>query len=66
VTGTLTVRGRTKPLAFPVKVAVAGSSEVWLNAEIQVNRADFGLTWNLMGMVSMQNMITVTAVFAKH
>jgi polyisoprenoid-binding protein YceI len=65
VTGTLTVRGRTRPLTFPAKVAVVSSGEVWLNAEIQVNRADFGLTWNLMGMTSMQNTITVNAVFAK-
>jgi polyisoprenoid-binding protein YceI len=65
VTGKLTVRGRTRPLTFPAKVAVAGSSEVWLNAEIQINRADFGLTWNLMGIASMQNTITVNAVFGK-
>jgi polyisoprenoid-binding protein YceI len=65
VTGTLSVRGRTRPLTFPAKVAVAGSGEVWLNAGIQVNRADFGLTWNLMGMASMQNTITVNAVFSK-
>jgi polyisoprenoid-binding protein YceI len=65
VTGTLTVRGWTRPLTFPAKVAVVSSGEVWLNAEIQVNRADFGLTWNLMGMTSMQNTITVNAVFAK-
>jgi polyisoprenoid-binding protein YceI len=65
VTGTLTVRGRTRPLTFPAKVAVVGSSEVWLNAEIQVNRADFGLTWNLLGIASRQNTITVNAVFGK-
>jgi YceI-like protein len=59
------VRGGTRPLTFPAKVAVVNSGEVWLNAEIQVNRADFGLTWNLMGMTSMQNTITVNAVFAK-
>jgi len=44
---------------------MAGPSEVSLNAEIQVNRADFGLIWNLMGIVSMQNTITMNAVFAK-
>jgi polyisoprenoid-binding protein YceI len=65
VTGTLTVRGRTRPLTFPAKAAVVGSGEVWLNAEIRVNRADFGLSWNLMGMASMQNTITVNAVFGK-
>jgi polyisoprenoid-binding protein YceI len=65
VTGTLTVRGRNRPLTFPAKVAVVGSGEVWLSAEIRVNRAGFGLTWNLMGMASMQNTITVNAVFGK-
>ena len=65
VTGNLTVRGQTRPLTFPAKVSVAGSGEVWLDAEVQVNRADFGLTWNLMGAVSMQNTITVHAVFGK-
>jgi polyisoprenoid-binding protein YceI len=65
VTGQLTVRGRTRPLTFPATVSVAGSGEVWLDAEVQVNRADFGLTWNQMGMTSMQNSITVHAVFGK-
>ena len=39
--------------------------EVWLDAEIQVDRADFGLTWNLLGMTSMHNTITVHAVFTR-
>lgn len=30
---------------------------------VHVNQADFGLTWNLMGMVSMHNTITIHAVF---
>jgi len=65
VTGQLTARGRTRPLTFPAAVSVAGSGEVWLDAEVQVNRADFGLTWNQMGLTSMQNTITVHAVFGK-
>jgi polyisoprenoid-binding protein YceI len=65
VAGRLTVRGRTRPVTFPAKVSVAGSGEVWLDTEVQVNRADFGLTWNQMGMVSMKNTITVHAVFGK-
>ena len=36
-----------------------------LDAEVTVNRADFGLTWNQWGMVSMKNTITVHAVFSK-
>jgi len=65
VTGKLTVRGRTRPLAFPARVSIAGSGEVSLDAEVRINRADFGLTWNLMGMIAMRNTITVHAVFGK-
>jgi polyisoprenoid-binding protein YceI len=65
VTGQLTVRGRTRPVTFPAKVSVLGSGEVRLDTEVQVNRADFGLIWNRMGMASMRNTITVHAVFGK-
>jgi polyisoprenoid-binding protein YceI len=63
VTGQLTVHGRARPVTFPAKVTVLGSGEVRLEAKIRVNRADFGLTWNQMGMASMVNTITVDAVF---
>jgi len=65
VTGQLTVRGRARPVTFPATVTVASSGEVWLDAEIQINRADFGLTWNQMGMASMNNTLTIHAVFAR-
>ena len=66
VAGRLTVHGRTAPVSFPATVSVLGDDEVQLDAEVQVNRADFGLTWNKMGMTSMNNTITVHAVFGKH
>jgi polyisoprenoid-binding protein YceI len=65
VSGTLTVRGRTRPLSFEAKVSALGSGEARLEAEVQVNRADFGLTWNQMGMASMNNTIIVHAVFTR-
>jgi polyisoprenoid-binding protein YceI len=65
VSGTLTVRDRTRPLSFEAKASTFDSGEVWLDAEVQVNRADFGLTWNQMGMASMNNTITVHAVFTR-
>ena len=64
VTGSLTIRGRTRPLSFYAMVSSAGGG-VTLDGKIQVNRADFGLTWNRMGMVSMHNTITVHAVFTR-
>jgi len=68
VTGTLAVRDRTRPVSFDAKISAADAAdaaEVWLDAEVQVNRADFGLTWNQMGMASMDNTITVHAVFTR-
>jgi len=65
VAGQLTVRSRTRPVTFPVKVSVVGSGEVWLDGEVRINRADFGLTWNQMGMASMKNTITIHAAFAR-
>jgi hypothetical protein len=50
----------------PHGAAVADrDGEVWLDAQVQVDRADFGLTWNVMGLVSRNNTVTIHAVFTK-
>jgi polyisoprenoid-binding protein YceI len=64
VTGSLTVRGRTRPLSFDANVSAA-EDEVRLDAEIPVNRADFGLTYSPLRMASLHNTITVHAVFTR-
>lgn len=64
VTGSLTVRGRTRPLSFDAVVS-ATASEVRLDAEVPVNRADFGLTYSPLRMASLDNTITVHAVFTR-
>jgi polyisoprenoid-binding protein YceI len=64
VIGTLTVRGHIRPVSFDAAASVHGG-EVWLDAEVHINRADFGLTWNLMGMTSMNNTLTIHAVFTR-
>jgi polyisoprenoid-binding protein YceI len=64
VTGSLTVRGRTRPLSFDAKVSAA-ADEVHLDAEVPVNRADFGLTYRPLRMASLNNTITVHAVFTR-
>jgi polyisoprenoid-binding protein YceI len=65
VTGTLTVRDRTRPLTFDATATIEGDGEVWLDAQIGINRADFGLTWNRLGLVGMDNTIHVRAVFTR-
>ena len=41
------------------------TARIWLDAEVHVNRADFGLTWNQMGMASMNNILAIHAVFIR-
>ena len=65
VTGALTIRGRTRPLSFNATASVPGDGEVWLDAEFRVNRADFGITWNMLGMVSQTSTLTIHAVFTR-
>jgi hypothetical protein len=43
----------------------AAAGEVRLDAEVPVNRADFGLTYSPMRMASLNNTITVQAVFTR-
>ncbi|HEY1917347.1 MAG TPA: YceI family protein [Streptosporangiaceae bacterium] len=65
VTGTLTVRGQAKPVTFDATVAVHDGDEVWLDGQAQINRADYGLTWNRLGMSAVDNTLTVHAVFSR-
>ena len=65
VTGALTVRGRTRPLSFDAAASVQGDGGIWLDAEVRINRADFGLTWNPLGIVGVSNSLTIQAVFTR-
>ena len=65
VTGALTVRGRTRPLSFDAVTSVPGDGEVWLDAEVRVNRTDFGITWGQGGMVAKTSTLTIHAVFTR-
>ena len=65
VSGVLTVRGRTRPLSFDAAASVHGDGEIWLDARVRVNRTDFGLTWNLLGLVSVTSTLTIHAVFTR-
>jgi polyisoprenoid-binding protein YceI len=65
VTGALTVRDLTRPLSCDAAASGQGDREIWLDAEVVINRADFGLTWNLLGMASMNNTLTIHAVFTR-
>ena len=51
-------------MTMDAKVSAA-AGEVRLDAEIPVNRADFGLTYSPLRMASLNNTITVHAVFTR-
>ncbi len=65
VTGVLTVRGETRPLSVNAAASGRGDGEVWLDADVRINRADVGLTWNVMGMASMNNTLTIHAMYIR-
>lgn len=50
---------------FDAAASAAGDGEIRLDAEVRINRADFGLTWNQMGMASMHSTLTIHAVFTR-
>jgi polyisoprenoid-binding protein YceI len=65
VAGALAVRDRTRPLSVDAATSVQGDGEIWLDAQVHINRGDFGLTWNLTGMPSMNNTLTIHAAFTQ-
>jgi len=65
VAGTLTVRDQTKPVTLTGAVVAHGADEITLDAELPVNRGHYGLTFNQLWMMSLDNIITIHAVFAR-
>lgn len=65
VTGELTIRGASGPLTFPARVSAASADAVTLDTELTVARADFGMTWNQLGMLKDLATVTVTAHFTR-
>jgi polyisoprenoid-binding protein YceI len=59
VAGELTVRGISRPQSFPATVTRDGSDAVTLTAELTVDRGEFGMGWNQLGM--LRGLTTVTA-----
>jgi polyisoprenoid-binding protein YceI len=65
VEGALTVRETTRPLSFTAHAQTSGQDEVTLSAELPVDRADFGLNWNQMGMLRGVATVSVSLRFTR-
>ncbi|MGW7820842.1 YceI family protein [Streptomyces puniciscabiei] len=59
VTGQLTVRGTSRPVTFTARLTEASGEALTLDAEFTVDREQFGMGWNQLGM--MRGLTTVTA-----
>ena len=66
VQGTLTVAGVTRPLSFTATLAdVTPAAFTMQAAGVVVDRADFGLTWNQLGMLTGPSTVAVVARFTR-
>ena len=65
VNGRLNVHGRTRWISFTALVASTDNDEIGLDAEVQVDRADLGLSWNRLGMASKTTTVAIHAVFTR-
>lgn len=63
VTGELSIRGTALPMAFAVRISDATAEAVTLDAELHIDRKDFGMVWNRAGMLRGPATVSVTARF---
>jgi polyisoprenoid-binding protein YceI len=65
VTGQLTAAGITRPLTFSATLAEVTEVAVTVRAEAEIDRAQFGMTWNQLGMLRGPATISVLARFTR-
>jgi polyisoprenoid-binding protein YceI len=65
ITGSLQVRDQPRPLTVPVTVTAPDADTLRLDAQVQIDRSDFGLTWKGPFSASMHNTLTILAVFTR-
>jgi polyisoprenoid-binding protein YceI len=65
VDGTLEVKGVVRPVQIPMSVAETTDRSVSLVGAIQIDRSDYGMDWNQMGMARMTNEISFEITFVR-
>jgi polyisoprenoid-binding protein YceI len=61
----LTVKGTTAPLPLQTKVTVLDDGAVRLSAQATIDRKDFGVDGNMMGMIPDKATISGDVVFRR-
>jgi polyisoprenoid-binding protein YceI len=64
-TGTLTVAGQSRPLTLTARITEATGNAITITADADVDRADFGMSWNQLGMIKGKAHVSVVARFVK-
>ncbi|MHC9293210.1 YceI family protein [Mycobacterium sp. LTG2003] len=62
---TLTVRGVARPIELPVSVQVLDDGAVQLAGQCTVERGEFGVSGNMLGMVGPATALSATLVFVR-
>ncbi|ORW10147.1 YceI family protein [Mycobacterium kyorinense] len=62
---TFTIKGISEPLPLPVQITVLGDGTVRVTAKIKIDRAQFGLGWNRLGMIGKAATASADACFAR-
>ncbi|GGJ23146.1 YceI family protein [Streptomyces brasiliensis] len=65
VDGQLTVRGVSRPQTVTARVTAADASAVTLEAEFTVDRDQFGVSWNQLGMMGGLTKVSATLRFTR-
>jgi polyisoprenoid-binding protein YceI len=63
VMGELTIRGTSQLVTFIAQLTDAESNSLTLSADIELQRTDFGISWNWMGSLKDTINVAVTARF---
>ncbi|UXY30553.1 YceI family protein [Streptomyces sp. HUAS TT20] len=65
VDGRLTVRGISRPQSLTARVTAATADALTLETEFTVDRAEFGMGWNQLGMIRGLTTVTATLRFTR-
>ncbi|HTZ91199.1 MAG TPA: YceI family protein [Streptosporangiaceae bacterium] len=64
-TGTLTAAGQSRPLTVTARITQATDQAITLTAEADIDRTDFGMRWNQLGMITGKAHASVVARFVR-
>ena len=62
---TFTIKGRTEWVPLPVTIAELDDGSVRISGETEVERSQFGLDWNRLGMIGDAATVAAEAVFVR-